>query len=179
MKHPENSKLLYGEDIQAQLPETDDLIFDYNDVLARGLYHLEKSLKEKNTSTAMKECSKGIFKLGFYFCIYIDPKFQLTTIMEIGRKLHQLSASRKFIKKMVEFYEDAIIFRITDQYKTEFKELRSDLITYIFSLLDKRYLHKKMDYKEIISYLNDSFSGFPFLIRALKKTRSVHTLKIS
>ena len=169
MKHPENSKLLYGENIQAQLPETDNLIFDYNDVLARGLYHLEKSLKEKNTSTAMKECSKGIFKLGFYFCIYFDPTFRSTTIMEIGRKLQQLSANRKVIKKVVDFYENAIIFRITDQYKTEFKELRSDLITYIFSLLYQGVLHKKMDYKELINYLTDSFSGFPYLIQAIKK----------
>ena len=127
----------------------------------------------------MKECSKGIFKLGFYFCIYFDPKFRSNTIMGIGRKLQQLSANRKFIKKMVGFYEEAIIFRITDQYKTEFKELRSDLSTYIFSLLDQGVLHKKMDYKEIISYLADIFSGFPYLIQAIKKTRSVQTLKIS
>jgi len=169
MKHPENSKLLYGEEIQTQLPETDDLIFDYDDVLARVLYHLEKSLKEKNPSTAMKECSKGIFKLGFYFCIYFDPAFRSTTIMEIVRKLQQLSANRKFIKKLVDFYENAIIFRLTDQYKTEFKELRSDLITYIFALLDQGALHKKMKYKEIIIYLTESFSGFPYLIQVIKK----------
>ena len=169
MKHPENSKLLYGEDIQAQLPETDNLMFDYNNVLARGLYHLEKSLKDKNPSTTMKECSKGIFKLGFYFCIYFDPAFRSTTIMEIGRKLQQLSANRKVIKKLVDFYENAIIFRLTDQYKTEFKELRSDLITYIFALLDQGALHKKMKYKEIINYLTESFSGFPYLIQVIKK----------
>ncbi|KKK91757.1 hypothetical protein LCGC14_2709710, partial [marine sediment metagenome] len=43
IKHPENSKLLYGKDIRDQLPNTNDLIFDYDDVLARGLYHLDKS----------------------------------------------------------------------------------------------------------------------------------------
>ncbi len=179
MKHPENSKLIYGEDIQAQLPATENLKFDYNDVLARGLYHLEKSLKDKNPSTEMKEFSKGIFKLSFYFCIYFAPKFRSTTIMEIGRKLHQLSAHRKIIKKIVDFYEDAIIFRMIDQYKTEFKELRSELIMYLFSLLEQGALHKKMDYKEIINYLTNSFSGFPFLIQVIKKARSHQTLKIS
>ena len=169
MKHPENSKLLYGEDIQAQLPETDELIFDYNNVLARGLYHLEKSLKEQDPPRAMKECSKGIFKLAFYFCVYFDPSFRSTTIMEIGRKLRQLSIEKNFIKNLVDFFEDAIIYRITGQYKTEIKDLRSDLIIFIFSLLDQGALHKKMNYKELVKYLTGSFSGFPYLIQVVKK----------
>ena len=149
MKHPENSKLIYGENIQDKIPETTNLLFDYDDILARGLYHLEKSLKEKDLSTAMKECSKGIFKLIFYFCINFDPSFRSTTIMEIGRKLKQLSIEKNFIKNLIDFFEDAIIYRITGQFKTEIKDLRSDLIIYLFSLLDQGALHKKMNYKEL------------------------------
>jgi len=169
MKHPENSKLLYGENIKDKIPETTNMLFDYDDILARGLYHLEKSLKEQDPSRAMKECSKGIFKLAFYFCVYFDPTFCSTTIMEIGRKLQQLSKDKNFIKNLVDFFEDAIIFRITGQYKAEIKDLRLDFITYIFSLLDQGALHKKMNYKDLVKYLTDSFSGFPYLIQVVKK----------
>ncbi len=98
----------------------------------------------------MKECSKGIFKLAFYFYVYFDPSFRSTTIMEIGRKLKQLSIEKNLITNLVDFFENAIIYRITGQYKTEIKDLRSDLITYIFSLLDQEALHKKMNYKELV-----------------------------
>jgi len=179
MKHPENSKLLYGEDIQAQLPDTDNLIFDYNDVLARGLYHLEKSLKDKNPSITTKECSKGIFKLGFYFCTYFAPKFRSTSIMEIGKKLQNLSKYKQSIKQFFEYYEDAIIFRITGQFKTNINDLRLDLITFIFSLINRGVLHKQMKYKELIKYLTEYFGGFPYLIQVAKKNRSLQTLKIS
>ncbi|KKM64326.1 hypothetical protein LCGC14_1502470 [marine sediment metagenome] len=179
MKHPENSKLLYGENIHSQLPETDNLKFDYNDVLARGLYHLEKSMKEKNLLQAMKECSKGIFKLGFYFCIYFDTKFRSTTITEIGRRLQNLSKYKHSIKEFLEFYENAIIFQITGQFKTNINDLRLDLITFIFSLINRGVLHKQMKYKELIKYLNESFSGFPHLIQVAKKNRPNQTLKIS
>ncbi|KKL22377.1 hypothetical protein LCGC14_2436070, partial [marine sediment metagenome] len=131
MKHPENSKLLYGENIKDKIPETTNMLFDYDDILARGFYHLEKSLKEQDPSRAMKECSKGIFKLAFYFCVYFDPTFRLTTIMEIGSKLKQLSIEKSYVKSLVDFFEDAIIYRIMGQYKTKIKELRSDVLTYI------------------------------------------------
>ncbi|MEE9378369.1 MAG: thermonuclease family protein [Candidatus Lokiarchaeia archaeon] len=169
MKHPENSKLLYGENIQDKILETTNMLFDYDDILARGLYHLEKSLKEQDPRRVMNECSKGIFKIAFYFCVYFDPSFRSTTVIEIGRKLQQLSTERNFIKSLVDFFEDAIIFRITGQFKTEIKELRASLITYIFSLLDQGALHKKMNYKELVKYLTDSFSGLPYLIQVLKK----------
>ncbi|KKK82158.1 hypothetical protein LCGC14_2806170, partial [marine sediment metagenome] len=97
------------------------------------------------------------------------PLFRSTSIMEIGRKLKQLSIENNFIKNMVDFFEDAMIYRIIYEFKTEIKELRADLSTYIFSLLDQGALHKKMNYKELVKYLTERFSGFPYLIQLVKK----------
>ncbi len=169
IKHPENSKLLYGKDIRDQIPNTNDLIFDYDDVLARGLYHLDKSLSEKETLNAMKAYSKAVFKTGFYFCIYFSKNYRATSILEIGNKLKQLSEDNDFLEKMIEFFEEAIIYRITGQFKTDFNELRNEFITYIFSLLENGTLHRKMDYHEVVQYLTGTFSGFPFLNQKVQK----------
>ncbi len=45
IKHLENSKLLFGEDIRDKLPDITTIPFDYDDILARGVYHLKESLK--------------------------------------------------------------------------------------------------------------------------------------
>ncbi len=169
IKHPENSKLLYGKDIRGQLPSTNDLIFDYDDVLARGLYHLDKSLSEKKTSNAMKSYSKAVFKTGFYLCIYFDKNFRATSILEIGKKLKQVSEDNNFLEKVIEFFEEVIIYRIIGQFKTDFNELRNEFITYIFSLLGKGTLHRKMDYYELVRYITGTFSGFPFLNQKVQK----------
>ena len=162
IKHPENSKLLYGKDIRDQLPNTNDLIFDYDDVLARGLYHLDKSLSEKEASNIMKAYSKAIFKTGFYFCIYLDKTYRNTSILKIGNKLKQLSEDNDFLEKMIEFFEETIIYRITGQFKTDFNKLQDEFFTYIFSLLEKGILHRKMDFHEVVQYLTGTFSGFSF-----------------
>ena len=62
----------------------------------------------------------------------------------------------------IEKYKDIIIPILK-------KHERSDLITYIFSLLNQGDLHKKMYYNEVIKYLKESFSGFPYLIQEVKK----------
>ncbi len=169
IKHPENSKLLYGKDIRDQLPSTNILTFDYDDVLARGLYHLDKSLSEKEKSTAIKAYSKAVFKTGFYFCIHFDKTYRATSILEIGIKLGQLSEDNDFLEKAIKFFEEAIIYRITGQFKTEFTEFRNKFITYIFSLLKNGTLHRKMDYHEVVQYLMGTFSGFRFLNQKIQR----------
>ena len=171
IKHSENSKLLYGKDIRDQLPETTNLEFDYDDVLARGLYHLDKSLREKELDTAMKEFSKGIFKTTFYLCIFLENTYRNTSIIEIGNRLKKLKERHNFLEKMIEFFEESLIFRITGQFKTNFNDLRNKFIFYIFSLLENGTLHTKMNYHEIKQYLTDSFSGFPYLIQEIKKIK--------
>lgn len=151
-KQPENSKLLYGEDIRDQLPEINNLKFDYNDILARGLYHLDKSFSENESSIAMKEFSKGIFKTTFFFCIFFNPVYKNTSIIENGRQLRQLINKNEKLRKINEFFEEALIFRIAGQYKSDFKDLRKNFILFIFNLLENGVLHKKMEYHEIIKY---------------------------
>ena len=77
IKHPENSKLLCGTDIRDQLPNTDNIKFDYDNILIRGFYHLEKSYKNGLTETAQGEYSKAMLKFGYYFCIFHEPLFRL------------------------------------------------------------------------------------------------------
>ncbi|MFX1327831.1 MAG: hypothetical protein ACFE91_06775 [Promethearchaeota archaeon] len=163
IKHSNNSKLLYGKDIRNQLPKIDELKFDFNDVLARGLYHLDKSLGEKESENATKELSKAIFKIGFYLCIFFDNHYRFTSIFEIGHKLKQINNNISVI--MHEFFEEAIIYRITEVFKTNFNELREKFLSFIISALKNGYLHRKLNHKELIDYFNNTFSGFPNLIQ--------------
>ncbi len=77
----------------------------------------------------MKEYSKAVFKTGFYLCIFLDETYRTTSILEIGNNLKRLSESNDFLEKMIEFFEEAIIYRIMGQFKTEFKKLRHEFIT--------------------------------------------------
>ncbi len=58
LKLPENFKFLYGLDIRNKLSDIENIEFDYNDILARALYHLEICLKQltsrKEKNIAMK-----------------------------------------------------------------------------------------------------------------------------
>ncbi|MFW9971854.1 MAG: OB-fold nucleic acid binding domain-containing protein [Candidatus Odinarchaeota archaeon] len=170
LRHPENSILLYGKDIRDQLPGTDDLNFDYDDLLARGLYHIDKYLKEQDLDIAKKELSKGIFKCAFYFCILSDPHFRRTSVIEIGNKLKTLREKNEFIKKISEFFEEALLFRITGQYKSDFIGLQENIINFIFSKLEDGSLHKEMNYFEIVSYLGKTYSGFSNLLTYVYKS---------
>ena len=167
IKHPENSKLLFGEDIRDRLPSTDNLIFNYDNMLARGLYHLNKSLGEKETSEAMKAFSKAIFKIGFYFCILLDKNFQKTSILEIGNKLKQLSTDNDFLEKIIQFYEESIVYRITGSFITDFNELRDDFLVFMISLVKESKIHRRMNSQELTKYLNETFSGFSNIVKRL------------
>ncbi|KKM61654.1 hypothetical protein LCGC14_1529550 [marine sediment metagenome] len=163
----ENSKLLQGKDIRDRLPNPKDLIFDYDDVLARGLYHIDKSLGEKETTDAMKAFSKAIFKTGFYFCIFLDRDYRNTSILEIGNKLKQLSKNNDFLEKVVGFYEKALIYRITGSFITEFNKLRDNFIILLFLLFEEGTLHRRMNSQELTKYLADIFNGFSNIIQRL------------
>jgi len=67
LKLPENSVLLYGRNVRNQLPEVSHLQFNYEDVLIRSLYHLNKCFKDNASLESMREFTKSVFKFGFYF----------------------------------------------------------------------------------------------------------------
>ncbi len=168
LKHPENSKLLYGKDIRDQFPSTHDLSFDYNDILARSLYHLDKSLSSIETPDKMKAFSKAVFKAAFYFCIFFDKSYRRTSIVEIGSKTKALASNYDFLNDVNEFFEEALLFRITGQYKTNFDDLQRKFIVYVFSLIESGKLHKRMNYDDILVYLTKHFGGFPNLFQKIK-----------
>ncbi|TKJ18903.1 MAG: hypothetical protein CEE43_16930 [Promethearchaeota archaeon Loki_b32] len=68
------------------------------------------------------------------------------------------------------FLEEAIIFRIIGQFKTKFNTLQTNFVSYIFTLLENGSLHKKMNYHKVMTYLTESFSGFPYLIQEVEKS---------
>jgi hypothetical protein len=169
IKYPQNSVLLYGKDIRNQLPDMKSLVFDFDDILARGLYHLDKSLGERNDNIAKKEFSKGVFKTGFYLCVYFNPNFRDTKILQIGQKLKETCEVVKKLDEMVRYFEETIVFRTTEYYITKFEKLREDFVKFVFLLLENGSLHKKMPSSELKNYLTTSFSGFPHLIHFLNK----------
>ncbi|MFX1551834.1 MAG: OB-fold nucleic acid binding domain-containing protein [Promethearchaeota archaeon] len=167
LKHPENSLFLYGNDIRNQISETINLQFDYDDILARGLYHIDKSMNEKDLIVAKRDLSKGIFKIAFYFCIFYDQFFRKTSIIEIGNKLKELKKINEDLEGIINFYEESFIFRLKGQYKSAFINLREAIILYVFSLLERGSLHREMNYQNLVKYLSTTFNGLSYLLQKL------------
>jgi hypothetical protein len=169
MKHPDNSALLYGKDIRGQLPEINDLTFDYDDILARGIYHLEKSLKGENDALIMRELSKAIFKTAFYLCVYFVESFRFTSLVAIEKKLEDIIEFITPLKPFKNFFEEAKLFRTTRKFSMDYEPLRNKFINYLFSLLRRGILHRKIEGEELDSFLAKYFGGFPVLKRYLKR----------
>ncbi len=97
LKFKENSHLLYGKDIREQIPDPFSFVFDYNDILARCLYHLDKSLKEskirENSAQPMTEFTKAVFKFGFYMCLYFSERYFLTSVQSL-KEIQQFQPPR-------------------------------------------------------------------------------------
>ena len=165
----ENSTLLYGEDIQDKLPDPNNIKFDYDDILARGLYHLEKSLKEKDEKTAKSAFSKAVFKISFYLCIFIDKDFPFTSVLYIKKKLEFVTPVVKHIEKILDFLRSAMDLRVKETISRNFSQLRENFIKFIFSLLEHGGLHKKFSVPKLNMYLAKYFGGFPLLKRFLKE----------
>lgn len=169
LKLPDNSALLYGQNIRDELPEVAALEFDYNDIIVRSLYHLNNSFKEGITPRAMREFTKGAFKFGFYLCVYFDPQFRFTSIVKIAEKIKQLVSSEKICNIFNAYFEEAVIYRITSQFKSEFKSLRDDFVNFVFSSLESGSAHQKMKKTEIIELLSVTFSGLGYLVSFARK----------
>ena len=168
LKLPENSVLLYGRNVRNQLPELSSLQFDYDNILIRSLYHLNKSFNDNNTPESMRELSKGIFKFGFYICVYFDPKFRFTSVVKIAEKIKLLVSNKKINRVINSYIEEAVIFRIASQFKIEFPSLRDDFVKFVLSLLISGALHEQMKRPALIKFFSESFGGFGYLIRFVK-----------
>lgn len=153
--------MLYGEDIRDRFPDIATIPFDYDDILARGVYHLEKSLKHDDIE--MREFSKGILKICFYICVYFAENFHYTSITLIEKKLKEITTIVSAIKEMETFFEEAKHFRVNSRFKTEFESLHDDFILYNIRLLKQGVFHRKFDNNELEIFLTRYFGGFPYL----------------
>jgi len=169
IKYEENSKLLYGEDIRDRLPDIDKIKFDYDDILARVLYHIEKSLKEKDEKISRSKFSKAVFKFSYYLCVFFDESFPYTSIIKIISKLKSVVQIVKNIQKIIIFLKEAVNIRAKGIISEDFAQIREAFIIFIFSLLIKGGLHKEFTTAELNMYLVKFFGGFPLLKRFLKE----------
>ena len=169
LKIPDNSVLLYGRNVRDELPEATALEFDCDNILIRSFYHLNNSFKEKITPKAMREFTKGVFKFGFYLCVYFDPRFRFTSIVNIAEKIKLLVSSDKIDRIVNSYLEEAVIYRMTSQFKSEFKPLRDDFVKFAFSSLESGSVREKTSRTELIKLLSTSFSGLAYLVRFVRK----------
>jgi len=178
LKCQENSQLLYGKDIRNQLPKISNLKYDFDDIFARSLYHLDKSLKETksfgNTLISKREFTKSVFKFGFYLCKYFDKSYYLTSVLNISVHIDNLHIDYKIRKNMLHFMKESMIFRRNDKFSTDFTNLRKSFILFIFSLLRNGTLHRKLEFQELVNYLKKKFNGLPYLIRYIKIAKKIY-----
>ena len=159
IKHPENSKLLYGTDIRKQIPETDNIPFDYNNILIRGFYHLEKSFEaiEKDLSKAKREYSKAMFKFGYYFCVLHDTSFRYVSLTEIRKKLEKVYKLDTPERQTLSYFEKAFEYRLEGDYNSDFYKLQFKTRYYFISLLINGKTHRPMDFTEIKIFFSSYF----------------------
>ncbi len=168
LKIPQNSKLLYGKEIRNSLPDLNSIPFNYDDILKRTLYHFEKSLQKIDRNESQNEFTKGVFKFGFYLCVFYDNSYCRTSIREITNKLKKLNFSERIERIIINIVNEAIEYRSANKFKTEFIKLRNDFVHYVFILLCNGSLHRRMNFQEIIIFLKDTFGGLIHLIRLAK-----------
>ena len=182
LKIAENSILLYGQDIRVQLPDISQIKFDFDDILARSFYHFDNSFKEaiesKNIKESMREFTKGTFKFGFYLCIYFDKSFCTTSIRTIANKIEELTKKNRLDKILLDSIKESVLFRRTNTVSESFIKLRNYLLLYIFSLIGKGKLHRKMNFDDLISFLEKIYRGLKYMIKfAQNIKKKYYTLK--
>ena len=171
IKLPENSKLLYGPDIRKKLPELNELGHDYEDILRRVFYHMEKSYKmeeKKDENKSMREFTKSIFKGCYYLSVLFDPNFQYTSSIKSAQKVKELSEQGKIGGKMPDFIEISILFRCKNVFIEDFNKVREDFLDYLFSIAKNGVLHRKLGYLELFKYLKDTYGGLNHLAAKLE-----------
>jgi len=177
IKFKENSQLLYGKDIREQVPDPFSFDFDYDDILARCLYHLDKSLKEstiqENSTQAMTEFTKAVFKFGFYLCLFFSKRYYLTSVHSVSLQLNKLLLDDDMQNSMLNFMSESIIYRRTNKFSKKFEILRKNYVLFTLSLLRSGILHRKYEFQELLIFLKNKFNGMPYLITYLKKAKNI------
>ncbi len=177
LKWNHNSQLLYGDDIRVNLPNPLKLKIDYDDILSRSLYHLNKSFRSTKNEVELletkRELTKAIFKFGFYLCILYDNQFNYTSIKHILVKLDQIKIENINIELLDIIFQEAIHFRRKGTFIANFKSVRSNFTLLIFSLIKKGKLHKIFTYDEFIKFLETKFNGLYDIIKFLKKAKNI------
>jgi hypothetical protein len=178
LKYPQNSELLYGKNIRDQLPDPNQLEFDFDDIFRRSLYHLDKSYKvevrDKNVEKSKFQFTKAVFKFCFYLSLYHDPKFRHTTLKRITERINELRKGEVIASKILIILEVCVLFRRGKGFIKDFHSLRSDFTEFILSQLGKGNLHREMDYRQLFMFLRESFGGLTFLMKILKKAKKRH-----
>ncbi len=173
LKYPSNSLFLYGQDIRDQLPDYSEMIYDFGDILRRSLYNLDRSYKaeykDNNLEQSKQLFTKAVFKFGFYLCLYFNEEFSTSTIRSITEQISTFVKEGIIENNMLMFLERCIKYRRTHHTQKDFHILRTKFTEYVFSLLGKGKLHKKMNYEDLMLFLENTFAGLEFLVHILKK----------
>jgi hypothetical protein len=160
LNYPENSKIVYGKNIRSHLPVITHDQFDFDDILARGLYHLNNSYQMEEVPLARMEFSKAGIKICFYLCLLRDPYFHYTSPILISQKIQELVQQNKLDSVFVRFLEEIMVFRISGSYKSEFSELRTSFFSQLVLLAHNEKLHREFDLFDLHSYLKNQYKGF-------------------
>ena len=175
IKLPENSKLLYGQDIRKEIPELNELSHDYEDILRRVFYHMEKSYKmerKKDENKSKREFTKSIFKFCYYLSVLFDPGFQYTSSVKSALKVKELSEQGKIGEKMPDFIEKSILFRCKNVFIEDFNKVREDFLDYLFSIAKSGVLHRRLGYQDLLKYFKDTYEGLNHLVAKLELRES-------
>jgi hypothetical protein len=156
---------LYGRDIRESLPAIASLDWDFDDILARGLYHFDKSFRASKVHQGKREVTKGVFKSAFYLCVFYDRTFRLTSIRAIANRIEELMQSGKLSAFFVDAIKECILFRRGVGFESSFKSLRSRFLLRVFSLLGKGALHRRMRYRQLLRFLKTRFTPFQELVK--------------
>jgi hypothetical protein len=65
----------------------------------------------------------------------------------------------------------AIQVRKTGKKPDKLKSLLTEFVLYLFSLLGKGKLHRRMDYHDLKNYLSNTYAGLDYLNRFLEKVK--------
>ena len=172
LKLPENFKLLSGEDIRDKLPNLTEIQHDFEDILPRILYHLEKSFEAENNSNkveASKRFTKAVFKFTYYLCVIDNNDFLPTSTILSAKRVKELCSQGRLCQIMDRFIENCVIYRTYKEFREDIKILREDFIIYIFTLAREGVLHRNFSTNDLSHLLEITYDGFPNLIKILKK----------
>ena len=175
IKLPENSKLLYGPDIRDKIPELNEIGHDYEDILRRVFYHMEKSYKmeeKKDENKSISEFTKSIFKFCYYLSVLFDPRFQYTSSIKSAQKVNELSGQGIISEEMPDFIEISILFRVKNVFIKDFNKVRDDFLDYLFSIAKNGALHRRLGYQDLLKYFKDTYEGLNHLVAKLELKES-------